>query len=63
MTSTLNDQLKKLASATGIIDKKSRGKPSLLHTFQDAADIGLEDIYELAYQGNNMVRSDCIMVA
>jgi hypothetical protein len=58
MTSTLQAQLQQIAAAAGIVSKKPRGKPSLLYTFQEAADIGLQDVYEVALQGGCRV---CIL--
>ena len=56
MTSTLQEQLQRLASAAGIASGKApRGKPSLLYTTQNAADIGIQDIYAVAVQGMNAV--------
>jgi hypothetical protein len=47
----LQSQLQHLAVAAGITTNKPRGKPSLLYTFQEAADIGLQDIFDVAVQG------------
>ncbi len=52
MTSTLQEQLQKIAAAAGIgTGRQPRGKPSLLYTFQEAADIGIQDIFDIAVQG------------
>lgn len=52
MASDLQAQLQKIAAAAGIhVGNKPRGKPSLLYTLQEAADIGLQDVYEVALQG------------
>ena len=52
MASNLQEQLQRLAAAAGIVTaKRPRGKPSLLYTFQEAADVGIEDIYTIALQG------------
>jgi len=52
MASSLQEQLQKIAAAAGIATgRQPRGKASLLHTYQEAADIGLQDIYEVAVQG------------
>lgn len=52
MASSLQEQLQRLAAAAGISSAKTpRGKPSLLYTFQEAADVGIQDIYVIAVQG------------
>lgn len=52
MASTLQEQLQRLAAAAGIVTGKApRGKPSLLYTFQEAADVGIQDVYAIALQG------------
>lgn len=57
MTTVLQDQLRRLAVAAGVGGGQSggktviRGKPSLLYTFQEASDIGTQDIYNVALQG------------
>jgi len=52
MASSLQEQLQRLAAAAGISSGKAlRGKPSLLYTFQEAADVGIQDIYAIAVQG------------
>lgn len=57
MTSTLQEQLQRIAAAAGITPSKSvRGKPSLLFTFQEAADKGIQDIYEIALPGKLILR-------
>jgi len=55
MTSTLQEQLQRIAAAAGITPSRTvRGKPSLLFTFQEAADKGIQEIYEIALQGKNL---------
>ena len=54
MTSTLQEQLQRLAVAAGISTKRApRGKPSLLYTFDAAGDVGVEEIHKLALQGQS----------
>ena len=54
MTTALQEQLQQIAAAVGIgTGKQPRGKPSLLYTFQEAADIGLQDIYQVAVTGTH----------
>jgi hypothetical protein len=56
MTTTLQDQLQRIAAAAGVrTAKQPRGKPSLLYTFQEAADIGVHDIYGIALQGTQQL--------
>jgi hypothetical protein len=56
MASSLQEQLQRLAAAAGIASGKGpRGKPSLLYTFQEAADVGVQDIYAIAVQGKNQL--------
>ena len=52
MTTALQDQLRRIAVAAGVSTSKGvRGKPSLLYTFQEAADIGIQDTYTVSLQG------------
>lgn len=51
MTTALTAQLQQLASLTGAAAKRPRGKPSLLYTYQEAADIGNDAIYGVGLQG------------
>ena len=52
MTTALAAQLQQLAAITGTaVDKRPRGKPSLLHTYQEAADLGLDAVYAVGLQG------------
>lgn len=52
MGTSLQEQLKRIASAAGISSSKHiRGKPSLLFSFKEAADKGVDDIYDVAVQG------------
>ena len=51
MATSLQEQLQRLAVAAGINAQKARGKPSLLYTLEDAADVGIQDIYAIAVQG------------
>jgi hypothetical protein len=54
MTSALQEQLQRIAAAAGITPSKTiHGKPSLLFTFQEAADKGIQDIYEISLQGTH----------
>lgn len=52
MSTNLQEQLQRIASAAGISStKRIRGKPSLLFSFKEAADKGVDDIYDIAVQG------------
>ena len=52
MSTELAQQLRQLAVATGVhVGKKPRGKPSLLYSYQEAADIDLQTIYGVGLQG------------
>jgi hypothetical protein len=53
MSSALAEQLQQIALAAGIapVNNHIRGKASLLYTFQEAADIDTESIYEIGLQG------------
>ena len=52
MTTALAAQMQQLASITGAsVSKRPRGKPSLLYSYQEAADIGIDAIYSTALQG------------
>ncbi|GAB4814939.1 hypothetical protein N2152v2_001985 [Parachlorella kessleri] len=52
MTTALAAQLQQLAAITGNAGgKRPRGKPSLLHTYQEASDLGIDAIYAVGLQG------------
>lgn len=52
MPSILQQQLQQVTSTWGSsTGKRQRGKPSLLYTTQEAADVDLQSLYELALEG------------
>lgn len=52
MPSILQQQLKQVSTTWGApTGKRQRGKPSLLYTAQEAADVDLQSLYELAQEG------------
>lgn len=51
MASDLASQLRSLAAKAGVEPRRSKGQPSLLHDSQTAADIGVDEIYDKAYEG------------
>ena len=54
--SALAEQLQQLGVAAGVSQQRAHGKASLLHTYQEAADIDLETVYEGALEGARRVR-------
>ena len=52
MPSILQQQLQQVSTTWGApTGKKQRGKPSLLYTAQEAADVDLQTLFELAQEG------------
>ncbi|KAA6423834.1 MAG: hypothetical protein FRX49_06405, partial [Trebouxia sp. A1-2] len=52
MPSILQQQLQQVSTTWGApTGKRQRGKPSLLYTAQEAADVDLQSLYELAQEG------------
>ena len=52
MPSILQQQLQQVSTTWGALTgKRQRGKPSLLYTAQEAADVDLQSLYELAQEG------------
>ncbi len=55
MPSILQQQLQQVSTTWGApTGKRQRGKPSLLYTAQEAADVDLQSLYELAQEGEQM---------
>lgn len=53
MASDLASQLRSLAAKAGVEPRRLKGQPSLLHDSQTAADIGVDEIYDKAYEGTD----------
>ena len=52
MPSILQQQLQQVSTTWGAAaNKRQRGRPSVLYTAQEAADVDLESIYEIAQEG------------
>jgi hypothetical protein len=51
MATALGQQLQQLAARVGKQNSRPKGKPSLLYTFQEAADIDVQTIYEIGMEG------------
>ena len=52
MPSILQQQLQQVSSTWGAsTGQRQRGKPSLLYTVQEAADVDLQTLFELAQEG------------
>ena len=55
MPSILQQQLQQVSTTWGApTGKRQRGKPSLIYTAQEAADVDLQSLYELAQEGEQM---------
>ena len=51
MPSLLQQQLQQVSATWGPTNKGQRGRPSLLYTAQEAADVDLQTLFELAEEG------------
>jgi hypothetical protein len=56
MASELALQLGALAANAGLDTKRSKGQPSLLYDSRTAADIGVEEVYDIATHGTPVHR-------
>jgi hypothetical protein len=64
MPSILQQQLQQVSTTWGDpTGKRQRGKPSLLFTAQEAADVDLQSLYELAQEGEQMYCEHPMVVA
>lgn len=55
MPSLLQQQLQQVSATWGTASKRQRGRPSLLYTAQEAADVDLQTLFELAEEGAALV--------
>lgn len=51
MPSILQQQLQQVSSTWGTSTGKQKGKPSLLYTAQEASDVDVQTLFELAQEG------------
>ena len=51
MATDLAQQLQQVAAKAGVDTKRSKGKASLLYDSRAASDIGVEQVYDIACQG------------
>lgn len=58
MATDLAQQLQQVAAKAGVDTKRSKGKASLLYDSRAASDIGVEQVYDIASQGEQL-RSSC----
>lgn len=57
MPSILQQQLQQVSSTWGVsTGQRQRGKPSLLYTAQEAADVDLQTLFEFAQEGEAMLQ-------
>lgn len=57
MPSLLQQQLQQVSNTWGTANKRQRGRPSLLYTAQEAADVDLQTLFELAEEGAAQIRA------
>ena len=61
MPSILQQQLQQVSSTWGSsTGQRQRGKPSLLYSAQEAADVDLQTLFELAQEGEAMLQKSTL---
>ncbi len=61
MATTLQKQLQQLAALKGPQQRYVRGRPSLLYSFQEAADVDAETLYDIALTGAPCLLQACLL--
>ena len=56
MPSILQQQLQQVSSTWGTSTGKQKGKPSLLYTAQEASDVDVQTLFELAQEGETTLQ-------
>jgi len=65
MTSVLEQQLQRIGKAAGLGGDgipSQKGKASLVYSFREASDIGVEDVYEAGVRGECSCGSQCLSI-
>ena len=52
MPSLLQQQLQQVSATWGTAHKRQRGKASLLYTAEEAADVDVQTVFEIAQEGD-----------
>ena len=64
MASVLEQQLQRIAKAAGLGGDggvpSQKGKASLVYSFREASDVGVEDLYETGVRGECFCNAQCL---
>ena len=64
MASVLEQQLQRIAKAAGLAGDggipSQKGKASLVYSFREASDVGVEDLYEAGVRGEYFSNAKCL---